>query len=473
MISVKNVPVVVVAGASGVIGRYLMMALKSHYRVIGLSRKPVKNVASCQLGEINWRQCDLFSMVDAEKALGCADYAFYLVHSMMPSAQLTQGKFEDMDLILADNFSRAAAIAGVKQIIYLGGLVPEKKDNLSLHLRSRLEVEQVLGSHGVPVTAIHAGLIIGAEGSTFGIMVRMIERLRFIALPNLMKTPTHPIALPDIIDILSYCLGNPYTYNQSFDVGGPDVLTYREMLIKISEIMGYKRSFWTIPSFSTSLAGILLSFLTGSSISLVRPLVESLKNPMVADNLILQKKMSLPGFTFEKAVRMSLSTKKGISNINSSLPLKKDNIPLTVRSVQRLPLPRGKDADWVALHYSFWLQSFFKAFIKVKVDFWGFNFYFRFLRKSLLELTFSYDRSSKDRALYHITGGQMASLRPYANYGRLEFREVLDKKYVLVAIHDYVPTLPWFIYSFTQARIHLWVMKNFNRHLLKIAVSSD
>jgi len=67
----------------------------------------------------------------------------------------------------------------------------------------------------------------------------------------------------------------------------------------------------------------------------------------------------------------------------------------------------------------------------------------------------------------------MASLRPYANYGRLEFREVLDKKYVLVAIHDYVPTLPWFIYSFTQARIHLWVMKNFNRHLLKIAVSSD
>jgi len=465
----ENQPVVVVAGATGFVGKALISALKPYYRIIGLTREPVTRTrTSCSLDEIIWRQCDLFSMIDAEKALSCVDYAFYLVHSMMPSAHLTQGRFEDMDLILADNFARAAAMAGVKQIIYLGGLVPEKRDNLSLHLRSRLEVEQVLGSHGVPVTSLRAGLIIGTDGSTFRILVRMVERLRLMPLPSLMLTPTHPISLPDIIDLLRHCLGNPDTYNQSFDVGGPDVLTYREMIIKISEIMGYKGSIWIMPSFSTRLAGILLSLLTGSSMSLVNPLVESLKNPMVASNLRLQKMMGLPGMPFEKAVKLALSTKpiRKYSNPPSSAmnPDIRKKL-LSVRSVQRLPLPPGKDADWVALQYSVWLPGFFKAFFKVKVDFWGCNFYFRFYGKTLLELTFSHDRSSKDRPLYYITGGMLARPNLLSHWGRLEFREVLENKYVLVAIHDYVPTLPWFLYNLTQARIHLWVMRSFGRHL--------
>ena len=459
-------PAVVVAGATGFIGKALISSLKSHYRVIGLTRKPVAVKGFSNRDEVSWRQCDLFSLIDAEKGLRGADYAFYLVHSMLPSAHLTQGRFEDMDLILADNFARAAAMAGVKQIIYLGGLVPQERDNLSLHLQSRLEVEKTLGSHGVPVTALRAGLIIGTSGSTFRIMLRLVERLQLMVLPSQMLTQTHPIALPDVIKILCYCLNNKDTFNRSFDLGGPDVMTYRDMLIKIAEIMGYKRSVFIIPSFPARLAGSLLSLLTSSPRSLVTPLVESLKNPMVASDLCLQRQMGLTGMSFEKAVKLALSIKTlPSSSISPPAKMEKRKIALSVRSVQRLPLPCGKDADWVALHYSEWLPGFLKPFIRVDVDFWGCYFYLRFFRKSLLELTFSHNRSSKDRPLYYITGGLLARLNLLSHYGRLEFREVLENKYVLVAIHDYVPTLPWVIYNLTQARLHLWIMKNYSKYL--------
>ncbi|MFZ5645855.1 MAG: NAD-dependent epimerase/dehydratase family protein [Bacillota bacterium] len=465
-------PVVVIAGATGFVGKALISALRSHYRLICLTRGQIDESNVFCNPDITWRQCDLFSLIDAEKALGCADYAFYLVHSMMPSARLTQGSFEDMDLIMADNFARAASLNGIKQIIYLGGLVPDKGKKLSLHLRSRLEVEKTLGSYGVPVTALRAGLIIGAEGSTFRILVRLVERMRFMVLPKWMYSLTHPISLSDVIEIMRYCLGNPFTFNQSFDIGGPDVMTYHDMVKKIAEVMGYKRHILTIPFFSSKLAGLLLSLFTNSPKSLVAPLVESIKTPMVAGNLRLQNEMSLPGMSFDKSVKLALSIKSGVNERTTprkkSKKLSKQNNVMSVRSVQRLPLPGGIDADWVALHYSTWLPGLFKTFIKVKVDYKGCYFYFRFLRKSLLDLTFSHDRSSKDRPLYYITGGLLARLNLLPHKGRFEFREVLDNKYVLAAIHDYVPTIPWFIYNLTQARLHIWVMHKFGKHLTQI-----
>ncbi|MFZ5595921.1 MAG: NAD-dependent epimerase/dehydratase family protein [Bacillota bacterium] len=466
-------PVVVIAGATGFVGRALLSLLIPRYRVIGLTREPVEEGQDWgQPGhkDLIWRQCDLFSLIDAEKALAGADFAFYLVHSMMPSARLTQGHFEDMDLIAADNFARAAAMAGVKQIIYLGGLVPKAKD-LSLHLRSRLEVEETLGSKGVPVTALRAGLIIGTSGSTFRIMVRLVQRLKFMVFPGWMMSQTHPIALPDILTILDHCLGNPETYGKSFDVGGPDVMTYREMILQIAEVLGYKRKIYTIPFFPARVASFLLSVLTNSPRALVNPLVDSLKVPMVAEKRILQEKLNLPGMPFAEAVKLALSIQplQREENRPRAPRQKKKSAVLSVRSVQRLPLPEGWNADWVALHYSYWLPRLFRTIVKVKVDSKGCYFYFRFFPKSLLDLTFSFDRSSKDRPLYYITGGLMARLGRLPHQGRLEFREVLKNSHVLVAIHDYVPSIPWFLYSITQARLHLWVMHNYRKHLASLS----
>lgn len=457
-----------IAGATGFVGQALLKELATKYKVIGLTRSPLKSEDDPDSG-ISWRQCDLFSLIDAEKAMAGVDYAYYLVHSMMPSARLTQGNFQDMDLILADNFARAAACSGVKQIIYLGGLIPETEE-LSRHLRSRLEVERTLGSHGVPVTALRAGLIVGDKGSTFRILVRLVVRYPFLIFPRWAMTLTHPIALQDVIKLLHYCMGNENTFNESFDVGGPDVMTYKEMLLRTAEAMGYKRYIYQVPTFSIKLSSILVSLLTNSPRALVFPLIESLKYPMVAGSFKLQEMMNLPGTPFNEAVRIAISDrKKRRERIKPPKAVKKQKTVMSVRSVQRLPLPPGKDADWVARYYSKWLSSLFRTIVKARVDDQGnCSFYFRFFPRSLLDLSFSADRSFKDRPLYYITGGILARLNQLPHRGRLEFREVLNGKHLLVAIHDYVPTYPGIIYSYTQAYLHVWVMYRFGRHLASL-----
>ena len=463
-------PVVAIAGSTGFVGRALMRELQSWYKIVALTRLSVKESHRRSWTDdtgIEWRRCDLFSLTDAEEALQGVNYAFYLVHSMMPSARLTQGKFQDMDLILADNFARAAAKAGIKQIIYLGGLVPDAP-NLSLHLRSRLEVENTLGAHGVPVTALRAGLVIGANGSTSRILVRLAEKYRFMVFPRWMMSLTHPIALPDIINILHYCMGNPKTFNESFDVGGPDVMTYKELILTVAKILNRKCHITDAPFFPTWLASIMLSITSASPLALVKPLVESLKHPMVAKDRRLQEEMKLPGMPFVDAVKLAISAKEPRSKIKPPIVAERRKI-LSVRSVQRLIMPPGKDADWVALHYSRWLPKLFPVIIKVKVDQLGCYFYVRFLRRSFLDLTFSHESSSKDLALYYITGGFLAKLNQLPHRGRLEFRAVSNNRYVLAAIHYYVPTIPWYLYNITQALLHVWVMNKYGKHLERLA----
>jgi len=180
--------VIAVAGASGYIGDNLLKKLKGRAKVIGLSRNG-DNRKNTE--DVEWRSCDLFSMKDAEKGLAEADIAVYLVHSMMKSARLTQGSFEDMDVILADNFAQAASRQGIKQIVYLGGIIPDEDEkDLSRHLKSRLEVERVLRSSDVPVTALRAGLIIGPKGSSFPILTKLVKRLPVMVLPKWTRSHT-------------------------------------------------------------------------------------------------------------------------------------------------------------------------------------------------------------------------------------------------------------------------------------------
>ena len=159
--------VIAIAGASGFVGKHLLETLGKNkdYKIRALSRsfeeddkKKLDHMA--EKGNIEWVQCDLFSMLDLEEALEGVDYAVYLVHSMLPTSKLVQANFEDNDLIIADNFSRIAKKKGVKQIIYLGGIIPPVED-LSPHLRSRLETEETLRHYKVPVTSLRAGIIIG------------------------------------------------------------------------------------------------------------------------------------------------------------------------------------------------------------------------------------------------------------------------------------------------------------------------
>lgn len=470
--AMPNRPGVAVAGATGFVGQALVRAICRDFRVTGLARTPPPPEPGL---DVEWRRCDLFSLMQVEKALEGAEQAVYLVHSMMPSARLTQGSFQDMDLICADNFARAAARAGVKHIAYLGGIIPDVPE-LSRHLRSRLEVETVLGSRGVPVTALRAGIVIGPGGSSYRIFKTLIEKVPVLLCPTWAGSLTQPVALADVLLLLRYCLDHPARENCSHDIGSPDVMSYRELLERTARIMGLRRRFLDVPLVNASWSRDGLCWVTGAPRALVAPLLESTKHPMVARRRRWQEAAGVPGVPFEAAVRAALA---GDRTTGKAFPPRRPRHGFwaslhryDVRSVQRMPLPPGRSARWAAQEYSAWLPLVFRRFLKAEVDV-ALNVRFRlvFPRISLLELSFAHDRSlGPDRHVLYITGGILArKLARSTSRSRLEFREVLNGTTLVVAIHDYRPTLPWPIYACTQAWLHLWVMRKFAKHLTGLA----
>lgn len=469
-LSDKQRPTVAIAGASGFVGRHLIEALKSDYDLIGLTRHDKKSEPG-----LEWRRCDLFSLLQAEQALEGADYAVYLVHSMMPKSGLTQASFADMDLILADNFARAAKKAGVQQIVYLGGIIPrnENPDELSEHLRSRHEVEHVLAAYDVPLTALRASIVIGPHGSSFEIVEKLVQRLPIMIAPGWTQTPTQPIAQRDVMEIIHYVIGRPDAYHQAFDIGGPDVVSYLELMQATSrELEGRERLILPVPLFAPRLSYLWVSLITGAPKELISPLIESLQFPMVANQLTLQTQMGQKPLSLQAAIQLAVrqereAPKPAPEPPKKSQPQKKhaDRPDKHVRSVQRLPIQPGKDALWLADKYTLWLPRLLRPFVRVDVaPDYTIRFYILGIWHPILELDYSESRSTPDRALYYITGG-LLSQQNEERTGRLEFRVVPGGKFALAAIHEFTPSLPWVLYQFSQARIHLWVMNAFIRYL--------
>ena len=452
---------IAIAGASGFIGQALCKRLATDHTVVALSR-----TAAPSAGGIERRRCDLFSLLDCEGALAGADVAVYLVHSMMPSARLTQASFVDMDLILADNFARAAKKAGVRQIVYLGGIVPED-GVLSPHLASRIEVEHALAAHGVPVTSLRASLVIGPDGSSFRILQRLVERLPVMLLPRWTRSACQPIHVDDVVTLLAGVCGAPFARGETFDIGGPEVLSYGELIARTARALGRKRAFLPVPFFSPELSRLWVTLVTGTPRELVSPLVSSLRHPMVARDLRLQDQLGVPGLPLDEALRRAISAPRPAAPAPRPAPVAPQ--ANTVRSVQRLPLPEGRDAIWAAAEYMTWLPRALRPFLWVEVDEAGLVRFGLFgMRRSLLELAWSRNRSLSDRTLLYVVGGLLANVQGNRR-ARLEFRVVLDGRTLVAAVHELVPSLPWPIYNATQAVAHLWIMRAFGWHLARRA----
>ncbi|MCM0041875.1 MAG: epimerase [Algoriphagus sp.] len=455
-------PTVALAGAGGYIGSWFIEQYKDAYHLIGLSRgKAVSN----PFPQVEWRQVELYSITSTAEALRGVDVAIYLVHSMSASTRLNQGSFEDTDLILADNFSRAAEIAGIKQIIYLGGLIPdEPEEQLSRHLKSRLEVEQTLGSRTAKLTAIRASIIVGPGGSSFDMIKNLVKKLPVLMCPKWTNSLTQPISLRDTLEILTTCIGNPQVYNQVIEIGSPEVMSYRDMLSRTAKVMGKKRLIFSVPVFSLGFSKFWVGLFGKTPPQLVSPLVESLKHTLVVNPVYAFKEKDLTYLRYEEAVKVALSTQE-----RPKLPKfeYKKGLKNTVRSLQRMTNLGEHDALWVAYRYALWLPYYFRFLIRGKVsgtDVLGFHLLWG--KKPMLELTHVPDRSDSQRQLFYITGGWL--VKRY-DYGWLEFREVLDSKYIISAIHEFAPRLPWLLYINTQARLHLWVMNRFQKYLEKKA----
>ena len=352
---------VVIAGASGYIGDNLLKKLKGKADLFGLSRSEKENTKS-----VTWRSCDLFSLSDAEDALEGADIAVYLVHSMVPSAKLTQATFQDMDVVIADNFARAAKHHNVKEIIYLSGIIPDGDEDLSRHLSSRLEVERILRAYGTPVTAIRAGLIVGPNGSSFPILAKLVQRLPAMILPKWTSSKTQPVALDDVLNSLSKVILNAVKENRSIDIGGPEVMTYRTMMEETANILGKKRYMFHVPLFSLSLSKLWLRLVTQTPKEIVYPLVESLTHEMIVQDSNYVAGISDGKISFREAAKIAIDADKESKKPNKKMafgPLIQD-----VRSIQRIPLPSGQTADWVGRYYTVWLEDFLSPWINTETD---------------------------------------------------------------------------------------------------------
>lgn len=444
---------ILIAGASGFIGHALIDKLleENDIEIVGLSRNEKKS----HHPRLSWKMCDLFSLKDITDGMAGCETAYYLVHSMLPSAALSQGAFYDFDLIMADNFVRAAMENKLGHIIYLGGMIPVS-DELSWHLKSRLEVEETFRKSPIKTSVLRAGLIIGPHGSSFTILERLIRKLPVMICPAWTKTLSQPVALQDITKVLQRILDDQNIQGKIYDLGGPEIITYQGLIQKVGHQLKKNRTLITLNIIPVTLSRFWISFVTGVPKKLVYPLVLSLRYEMLAS---ADRAWPFPSdlqTTLDKSLQLSLHDEQK-QIFKGHVPEEKD-----VRSIQRLVLPPGRDAEWVASEYLNWLPNFFSTLVKVAVENTRCTFYLVDPSIKLLILDKSRERSTPDRQLLYIVGGILAGKQ---GRGRLEFREVLERKYVMAAIHEFRPALPWFVYKWSQAIIHLIVMKAFGEHL--------
>ncbi len=446
---------IVVAGASGLVGRALPAALGAKFNLIGMSRQPpsILQVSDSEHDYV-WREADLFSRKQTLLATEGADLAIYLVHSMRPTAALTQGQMHDMDLLCADNFSRAAEYHGISKIICISSL------------NANDEVEKTLGSRGAKVCVLRASIILGPGGDRAEMLVRLVETLPMMLLPAWTRTRVRPIARNDIVEAIRWVLENDQAAACIWNVAGPDVTSFAELLEVTADIMGLKRKFWTIGIDAPRSSSLWISTFTGLPSGMIRTTIESLRDENLRDESELRALPGLPQTPLRESMQRTVDSRKDAHSLTKRVA---KPTPPIVRSVQRLQLPPGRGAEWVSMLYTRWLSRVLWPFLHVEIKDEKFvHFKVRLLPWPVLILERDHHVSQPDRQLFWIRGGLLAGNQ---SQGRLEFREVLDKKYVLAAIHDFHPRLPWPTYLLTQARIHLLVMYAFARYLKRVCKS--
>ena len=294
---------VLLTGITGYVGKRLLPLLLDQKHEIcccvrNLERVPEEwiNHSQIKLIEIDFLKPETHANFPLE-----IDVAYYLIHSMSSPS----GDFEKMELTAAQNFRNLVSKSQARQVIYLGGISNDVY--LSKHLRSRLNVEKELEKGDYALTALHAGIIIGSGSASFEIIRDIVEKLPIMTTPRWVLTLSHPIGIRDVLKFLIGVLNNLECFNKSFDIGGKDILSYKEMLLQYAEIRKLKRRIITLPIMTPRLSSYWLFFITSTSYKLAINLVNSLKIEVIAKDNELAEMLGITPMTYQEAVEAAFT----------------------------------------------------------------------------------------------------------------------------------------------------------------------
>jgi len=288
---------ILLTGATGYIGRRLLpILLSKKHEVVCCVRDAARfDAAAYNSPSLTVIEVDLLDEKSVAKIPADIDAAYYLVHSMNSGK-----KFESLEKKSAQNFADAISKTSAKQVVYLSGIIND--DKLSKHLSSRKEVEHILNGCSKPVTTLRAGIIVGSGSASFEIIRDLVEKLPVMVAPKWLYTKCQPIAIRNVIEFLSGVLLKEETFDKNFDIYGPDILTYKQMLFQYAEVRRLKRYIITVPVMTPKLSSYWLYFVTSTSYALAKNLVGSMKVDVVARPNTLAQDLEIELLTYKQAI---------------------------------------------------------------------------------------------------------------------------------------------------------------------------
>ncbi len=301
---------ILILGATGFVGKRLVHDLderKIPVRAMVRDRSKVEGLWNGS-PRIELIEGDLLDPPSLRDALQGVDVAYYLVHSMGGKSLFSNVEYAEKDKRAARNFAAAAEACGLKRVIYLGAL-GEAGEDLSEHLHSRAQVAQILASaNGLSATILRAAIIIGAGGASFEMLRYLVERLPVMGCPRWIDTRIQPIAIGDVLAYLSGCLTHPETAGETYDIGGPEVMTYREMMQAYARARGLMpRLIFRVPLLTPLLSAYWVDLVTPVPSGVAHPLIEGMKNEVICREESIRSLIPIELTPFQEAVRTAVA----------------------------------------------------------------------------------------------------------------------------------------------------------------------
>jgi uncharacterized protein YbjT (DUF2867 family) len=292
---------ILLTGATGYIGKRLLPVLVSqgHQVICCVRDKDRFDVSGFDSAKVSVVEVNFLNEDTLENIPEDIEAAYYLIHSMSTSIN----DFERLEKISAENFRNQINRTNARQVIYLSGIINEEK--LSRHLSSRRAVELILDEGSYHLTTLRAGIIVGSGSASFEIIRDLVEKLPLMVTPRWLNTRAQPIAIRNVVQFLTGVLLNPPTFDKSYDIGGPDILTYREMLLQFARIRKLRRTIWVVPVMTPKLSSYWLYFITSTSYRLAVNLVHSMKVEVVCEENDLKDLLQIELLTYQEAVEMA------------------------------------------------------------------------------------------------------------------------------------------------------------------------